>query len=289
MTDAAPATRLKRDTAPERPTRALTATPTPGYSRSSHPPVQDRRVSKRNCKAMGPALRWMRESMVDELKVRLRKKAADERRPKRRRKRKAALAVSAAAMTFGTGATQTMPDTKAIVQPYSAPDPTQERVNAIALTASEDMKAALVEEEGVRLSVYRDVAGYPTVGVGHLVTPKDNLKVGDRISYDRALTFLEKDIAKAEKAVQRLVGSLKLYQHEFDALVDLVFNVGEGNVKPARSPGLNAAIANADYDAMAQELEYTTAAGRFARGLALRSERRQAIFMNATYENPRTA
>ena len=53
------------------------------------------------------------------------------------------------------------------------------------------------------------------------------------------------------------------------------------------SPRLNAAIANADYEAIAAELDYTHAAGRVARGLEFRSERRAQIFMDATYEDPR--
>src|SRR5690606_16248464 len=91
--------------------------------------------------------------------------------------------------------------------------------------ASERLLEAMIEEEGARQTVYRDVAGYPTVGIGHLVTPSDGLRVGDRISMDRVLEFLEQDIAIAERAVARLAGDLPLMQNEFDALVDLVFNV----------------------------------------------------------------
>ncbi|RJY10217.1 hypothetical protein D6201_05550 [Aurantiacibacter aquimixticola] len=166
-------------------------------------------------------------------------------------------------------------------------DATQTRVHASDLTSSETMKEALAEEEGVRLTVYRDVAGYSTVGVGHLVLPEDNLRVGDTITYEQALEFLEQDLKKAEAGVQRLVGDLPIYQHEFDALVDLVYNVGEGNVSERESPKLNAAIASADYEGIAEELHYHHAAGAKANGLVYRSERRQAIFMEAAYDDPR--
>ncbi|MDG6078431.1 hypothetical protein E3U23_04400 [Erythrobacter litoralis] len=161
------------------------------------------------------------------------------------------------------------------------------RKPAVLLTASDAFKQALIEEEGVRYTVYRDVAGYPTVGVGHLVQPKDNLRVGDRIGEQRILEFLEQDMRQAAEGVRKLVGDLPLYQHEFDALLDLVYNVGAGNVAPDESPRLNEAIANADYDAIADELHYTTARGQFALGLEYRSERRAQMFMNASYENPR--
>jgi GH24 family phage-related lysozyme (muramidase) len=107
------------------------------------------------------------------------------------------------------------------------------------------------------------------------------------VSYDQILDFLEDDLKEAEAAVVRLAGSLPLFQHEFDALVDLVYNVGEGNVSPRSSPRLNAAIAAGDYDGIASELEYRFAAGEMARGLAYRSERRAKIFVHAAYDDTR--
>ncbi|UYH56128.1 lysozyme [Qipengyuania sp. SS22] len=161
------------------------------------------------------------------------------------------------------------------------------RQPAPLLTASDTFKQALIEEEGVRYTVYRDVAGYPTVGVGHLVQPRDRLRVGDRVSEQRVLAFLDADLAEAEQGVRQLVGDLPLHQHEFDALLDLVYNVGIGNVSPSESPRLNAAIDARDYDAIAEELNYTHAGGAFAKGLEHRSDRRASIFMDAAYENPR--
>jgi GH24 family phage-related lysozyme (muramidase) len=163
----------------------------------------------------------------------------------------------------------------------------ERRRPAPLLRASDDLLEAMIEEEGARRTVYRDVAGYLTVGVGHLVTAADNLAFGDRVSREPVIDFLERDIAVAEQAVRRLVGSLPLTQNEFDALVDLAFNVGEGNLSAERSPGLNAAIAAHDYDAIASELDYRHAAGQVARGLVYRSVRRENIFLNASYADPR--
>lgn len=167
-------------------------------------------------------------------------------------------------------------------------DPSERRL-ANDLSVSDRMVEAMIEEEGVRYTVYRDVAGYPTVGVGHLILPEDGLSIGDTVSYGEAMRFLENDLETAEDAVKRLVGDLPINQHEFDALVDLVFNVGEGNVSENKSPRLNAAIAAGDYDAIAAELEYTTAGNAIARGLVYRSERRSQVFMNADYSDPREA
>lgn len=192
-------------------------------------------------------------------------------------------AMSLAAFTGPPGAKTKFDDSEAI----SLVDDDGIRKPAHLLKASEEFKQALVEEEGVRYTVYRDVAGYPTVGVGHLVRPADNLHVGDRISDEQVLRFLESDLAIAERGVRILVGDLPLYQHEFDALLDLVYNVGLGNVSESESPRLNAAIAARDYDGIAAELNYTHAAGKVARGLEFRSERRAQIFVDASYEDPR--
>ena len=161
------------------------------------------------------------------------------------------------------------------------------RMPAALIEPSDEFKQALIEEEGVRYTVYRDVAGYPTVGVGHLVVPQDDLRVGDRIGEDRVLAFLSRDLEIAADAVRDLVGDLPLFQHEFDALLDLVYNVGAGTVGEHRSPRLNDAIENGDYSAIADELRYTEARGRYARGLHHRSERREQMFLDASYDDPR--
>ena len=236
---------------------------------------------------LGPALRWMRGEMVREF-IRLLRRKSKAAGNSRIGKRKAALAMSAAVMGMSTAAV----DPDRYQEPTSAMaflDATQMRIDARHISVSEAMKEALAEEEGVRLTVYRDVAGYPTVGVGHLVTAEDGLKVGDTITYERALELLEKDLVTAEEGVKRLVGDLPLYQHEFDALADLVYNVGEGNVSHNQSPMLNKAIMRGDYNGIAQELDYRHAAGSVAKGLIYRSERRASIFMEAAYDDPRPA
>lgn len=202
----------------------------------------------------------------------------------RRRRRKAALAISAGVMGLSTAAmVPPKPPPRAIT---SSPLGKQ-RKPATLLQPSAKLLRTMIEEEGARRTVYRDVAGNPTVGVGHLVRPTDDLQVGDRISHDQVLDFLEQDLATAQQAVRHLVGDLPLYQNEYDALVDLAFNVGEGNLSAERSPGLNAAIAARDYDAIADELDYRHASGHIAMGLVYRSERRENIFTDASYVDPR--
>jgi len=234
----------------------------------------------------------LRERRRLELHERRRRRALPARHPqrtahRRMQHRKAALALSAGVMGLSAAAMGTMPAEPALA--VVQVDNPLARLPARDLRASQSLKEALVQEEGVRDVVYRDVAGFPTVGCGHLVTPADGLSVGDRISYDQVLDFLEDDLAEAEEAVSRIAGDLPLFQHEYDALVDLVYNVGPGALSAKKSPRLMTALAAHDYAAMAAELEYKYAGGQLARGLAFRSARRTQIFMNAAYGDPREA
>ena len=204
------------------------------------------------------------------------------------RKRRVAMMATAGIVGLGSGAA-TIPDAL-LGQPSEtvAMQQLEERRHASLLTASDALRKVLMEEEGVRYTVYRAPEGNLTVGVGHLVEPEDQLSLGDRIGEGDVLRLLRADLAEAEAVVGRLVGDLPLTQHEFDALVELAFNVGEGTLL-AGSPRLNAAVSAGDYDAIAEELDYSHAGGEAMRGLALRSERRAGIFLEASYETPARA
>ncbi|MBW0144466.1 lysozyme [Sphingomicrobium clamense] len=159
-----------------------------------------------------------------------------------------------------------------------------ERLLPDELFASEELKRAIREEEGELDFVYRDVTGRPTVGAGHLVRPEDGLAVGQRITREQLEKFLEDDVRLAEDNARLLARDTPLAQHEFDALVDLVYNVGPGNVSEEKSPALNDALRRRDYRKIAENLVYTKdALGRPAGGLVRRSERRRRMFEKGDY------
>lgn len=80
--------------------------------------------------------------------------------------------------------------------------------------------------EGLRLKAYKDTGGVWTIGYGHT----KGVKKGMVITEEEAEEFLRQDLLEAEKAVNRLV-PYGLAQHQFDALVSLVFNIGTGAFK----------------------------------------------------------
>jgi len=56
--------------------------------------------------------------------------------------------------------------------------------------------------EGRETTVYLDSLGKPTVGIGHLVLPEDNLKVGDTITDEQVDALFKKDGAAAMAAAR---------------------------------------------------------------------------------------
>lgn len=96
------------------------------------------------------------------------------------------------------------------------------RMPVSKIGASDNLRGHLKKWEGYSHTVQDDGSGNPTGGYGN-VTPGS--KIGDPIGRNKAEQLLNQDIATAEQDVRRLIGNLPLAQHEFDALVDLAFNV----------------------------------------------------------------
>ena len=101
------------------------------------------------------------------------------------------------------------------------------------MTTSDAGIATIRRFEGVVLTMYRDSAGLPTIGVGHLLT-KDELSSGKlalSVDWHQGLTaaqadeLLRRDLVQAEVAVGNAV-TVPLSPAQFDTLVSFAFNVG---------------------------------------------------------------
>jgi len=95
--------------------------------------------------------------------------------------------------------------------------------------------------EGCRRYVYDDEGGYPTIGIGHLLTRTENMPGklyinGESVYYHQGLTdqqcvaLLIQDLAVPVNTVNEAV-MVPLNQNQFDALVSFVFNIGCGNFR----------------------------------------------------------
>ena len=88
------------------------------------------------------------------------------------------------------------------------------------------MGLSLLEElEGNKTKVYKDSVGLLTVGVGHLVLPKDRLVLGQETTKEQDEDLLRGDLEGAEWSVNSAIKT-ELTQKQFDALVCLAFNIG---------------------------------------------------------------
>jgi lysozyme len=128
----------------------------------------------------------------------------------------------------------------------------------------------LKRSEGFRSHTYLDAAGFPTIGYGHRLLHPESFPNG--IDEVQAAEILVSDVRDAEQAVQRLV-KVPMSQGQFDALVDFVFNLGQGRLA---SSTLLADLNAGQYDAAAAQLvRWDHAGGQQNAGLRAR---RQAEF-----------
>lgn len=139
--------------------------------------------------------------------------------------------------------------------------------------------------EGFRGRLYDDPAGHCTIGFGHLVHygPCDG---HERVSYREGLSrlqatqLLREDAATRSAAVRQLV-TVPLAQHEHDALVSFVFNVGAGAFRGSTllrrlNAGDRAAVPG-------QLMRWTRAGSQTLPGLVTRRRAEGRLFAHADY------
>ena len=98
--------------------------------------------------------------------------------------------------------------------------------------------------EGLKLTRYICPAGKPTIGVGHVILPSENIP--NTITREFAMELLKKDVERFEKAVNTLI-TVELNQNQFDALVCFIFNTGEGGLK---NTGVSKAVNSKNFAAV---------------------------------------
>lgn len=154
--------------------------------------------------------------------------------------------------------------------------PPRTAIAALTLSASTLVGIALHES-------YRDTAylptknDVPTIGFG----TTDGVKMGDKITVERALVKLLADADKYQSQIKACIGPVALFQHEFDAYTSLAYNIGSGAFcrstlvkKLKQTPP--------DYAGACREiLRWDKQAGVVLRGLTIR---RQAEYKQCTGE-----
>ena len=131
--------------------------------------------------------------------------------------------------------------------------------------------------EGFRDRVYLDVAGFPTIGYGHLIKLHESFPNG--ITEPQAAAILATDVQDAEQSVARLV-KVVLTQGQFDALVDFCFNLGAARLA---SSTLLRELNLGDYQAACEQLlAWDHAGGVVVTGLKARRQAELQLWTGAS-------
>lgn len=144
--------------------------------------------------------------------------------------------------------------------------------------------------EGVRQRPYRCPAKLWTIGVGHVLYPRQGaLKLDERdsvplrdednrtFSMEEVDDILRSDLERFERGVERYC-PVKLTQGQFDALVSFSFNLGLGGLQRST---LRQKVLRGDFEGAAEEfLKYTIAGGKVLKGLVSRRNDERALFLS---------
>jgi lysozyme len=124
----------------------------------------------------------------------------------------------------------------------------------LVMSYYEKLKSLIAGEEGLRLDVYNDVGGKPTIGYGHLIKPGEvYAPYGDVTSITPAEADLlfQADVADAEACVDQSV-MVPLTENQRAALVSFIYNVGCGAF---RSSHLLAQLNGSNYQLAAEQFD----------------------------------
>lgn len=136
----------------------------------------------------------------------------------------------------------------------------------------------IVEHEGLRLEAYRDVAGYWTIGVGHLVTTDKAAPQPDPITEEQARAILAEDLLRFAVVIEAAV-IVPLSANQFSAVLSLAFNVGGRAF--ANSTLVRKLNAGDTAGAAREFARWRKAGGRVVPGLVKRRADERELFMKA--------
>lgn len=136
----------------------------------------------------------------------------------------------------------------------------------------------IVREEDEHLTAYQDIVGVWTIGVGHTGFVDDRrISKGMTITKEKSREILNSDLKRFERAVNQV--KVSLTQNQYDALVSLAFNIGEGAfLKSTLFKKLN----QGDYQGASEQI----LAWRYSGGrpvLLRRRKREKALFDRGVY------
>jgi len=140
-------------------------------------------------------------------------------------------------------------------------------------------------EEKCKLTTYKIGDGMVTVGYGHAEKiGKTKLRVGQKITQDKADEYLREDLKEAADGVRRMFKDwekegvdVTITQSMFDALVSMAFNAG---VSGLRNSEVVQHIKRGDYEMAADSIKTFRVSSKFP-GLAVRRAKESEMFLSS--------
>ena len=118
------------------------------------------------------------------------------------------------------------------------------------------LREELERDGGVKYEVYLDHLGYPTFGIGHLITdndPESGASVGTEVSDDRVQEAFETDVETVLSDCERLYVQFEHLPEEVQLIIaNMMFNMGYPRL--SKFKGMKRGVDARDWNAAADEM-----------------------------------
>lgn len=140
---------------------------------------------------------------------------------------------------------------------------------------------ALEKSEEFRPTSYQDSVGVWTIGYGTIRLNGAPVRAGMRISQEQAELELRKFVSGVETGLTTALGNAPTKQNEFDAFVNIAYNIGLPNA--LSSTFLKRHIAGDKKGAAEAITWFNKAGGKTVQGLVNRRAREVQMYVNGIY------
>jgi len=94
----------------------------------------------------------------------------------------------------------------------------------------EELKEDIAKEEGLKYEIYRCSEGYPTAGIGHLITEWDEeyygMPIGTEVSKEQIDKWFEADLYVAINDMEKFTADMQVDENVKECITHMVFQLG---------------------------------------------------------------
>jgi len=94
----------------------------------------------------------------------------------------------------------------------------------------EELKEDIAKEEGLKYEIYRCSEGYPTAGIGHLITEWDEeyygMPIGTEVSKEQVDKWFESDLYVAINDMEKFTADMQVDENVKECITHMVFQLG---------------------------------------------------------------